>query len=476
MDQEQESTSPKNTVTVEDIGPCKKKVMVEVPQDAIKGKTDEQYSDLQKEAVVPGFRKGRAPRRLLEKRFGKETSEQVKLQILAEASDAAIKDNALNVFGEPDVNYEEIELPTEGAMKFEFEVEVWPEFDLPELEGIPVTKPQMEVSDEQIESELAQLRRLSGVWSPREDAPCEMEDQLLADVVIKAEDVEEAEKLDNTEVYVRKNGFVGSVPVDNLDEVLVGAKAGESKQVTVEVPKTFFREEYRGKKVDITIEIKDVKWLKPAELDAAFLERFESENEDDLKEKIRDMLEGRLEDQARKDMSEQIYTYLLENANFDLPLDVVAQQATTVLQRQYVRLLQQGVDKEKMEEQMESLRASSEEQAQEQLKTFFVTDKVCDKLEIEVTDEEVNGHIAQLAIQRGQRPEKMKEQMERDGSLSQFRLEIRQNKCISKLLESATITEGKPQKKADKTAKKKKTSTKKTTKKSSKKLDKQDDN
>ena len=305
MDQEQESTSPKNTVTVEDIGPCKKKVIVEVPQDAIKGKTDEQYQDLQKEAVVPGFRKGRAPRRLLEKRFGKETSEQVKLQILAEASDAAIKDNELNVFGEPDVSYEEIELPTEGALKFEFEVEVWPEFDLPELEGIPVTKPQMEVSDEQIDSELAQLRRLSGVWAPREDAPCELEDQLLADVVIKADDVEEAEKLDNTEVYARKNGFVGSVPVENLDEVLVGAKAGESKQVTVEVPKTYFREEYRGKKVDITIEIKDVKWLKPAELDAAFLERFESENEDDLKEKIRDMLDGALVDQVRPDTTEQ---------------------------------------------------------------------------------------------------------------------------------------------------------------------------
>lgn len=468
MGQEQESTAPKNTVTVEDIGPCKKKVMVEVPADAIKGKTDEQYRDLQKEAVVPGFRKGRAPRRLLEKRFGKETSEQVKLQILAEASDAAIKDNELNVFGEPDINHEEIELPSEGPLKFEFEVEVWPEFELPDLENIPVTKPKMEVTDEQIDTELAQLRRLSGVWAPREEGACEVEDQLLADVVIKAEEVEEAEKLDNTEVYVRKNGFVGSVPVDNLDEVLVGAKAGETRQVTVEVPKTYFREEYRGKKVDISIEIKDVKWLKPAELDAAFLERFEAEGEDDLKEKIQDMLEGRLENQARNEMSEQIYTYLLDNVSFDLPLDVVAQQATTVLQRQYVRLLQQGLSKEKMEEQMESLRASSEEQAQEQLKTFFVIDKVCDKLEIEVTDEEVNGHVAQLAIQRGQRPEKMREQMERDGSLSQFRLEIRQNKCISKLLESAAITEAKTQKKADKTAKKKKTDSKKTTKKSSK--------
>ena len=81
-------------------------------------------------------------------------------------------------------------------------------------------------------------------------------------------------------------------------------------------------------------------------------------------------------------------------------------------------------------------------------------DKVADKLDVEVTEEEINGHIAQVAIQRGQRPEKMKEQMERDGSLSQFRLDIRQNKCINKLLDSADITEteaqteAKPKKKA----------------------------
>jgi FKBP-type peptidyl-prolyl cis-trans isomerase (trigger factor) len=87
-------------------------------------------------------------------------------------------------------------------------------------------------------------------------------------------------------------------------------------------------------------------------------------------------------------------------------------------------------------------------------------DKVADKLEIEVTEEEINGHIAQIAIQRGQRPEKMKEQMERDGSLAQFRMDVRQNKCINKLLETADITEQEAQgaeakpKRARKTAKK----------------------
>jgi trigger factor len=159
-------------------------------------------------------------------------------------------------------------------------------------------------------------------------------------------------------------------------------------------------------------------------------------------------------------MSEQIYQHLLRNTDFDLPLDIVARQAGTILQRQYINLLQRGLSRQQVEEQMEQLRAGSEEQAKEQLKTFFIMDKVADKLEIEVTEEEINGHIAQIAIQRGQRPEKMKEQMERDGSLAQFRMDVRQNKCINKLLETADITEQEAQateakpKKARKTAKK----------------------
>ena len=478
--EEQEKQAPQNIVTIEEVGPCKKKVMIEVPEEAIKTATDEQYKSLQKDAVLPGFRRGRAPRRLLEKRFGKETTEQIKLQLLAEASDAAIKDNELNIFGEPDVDHENIELPAQGPMKFEFEVEVWPEFELPNLEGIPVTKTKLEVEDEQVQEELDQLRKYSGVWAPREEgAACEMDDRLLADVSIKLEDVDEPEKLDNTDISVRANGYVGSIPVEKLDEELVGIKPGETKQISVEVPKTYFNEDYRGKKADITIEVKEVKWLKPAEVDATFLERFGAETEDDLRESIQGMLDSRLEAEARSGMAEQIYKYLLENTDFDLPLDVVAQQASSVLQRQYVRMLQQGLSREKMDEEMANLKASSEDEAKNQLKTFFVIDKVCDKLDVQVTDEEVNGQVAQMAIQRGQRPERMKEQMARDGSLGQFRLEIRQNKCIEKLLETAAITEaeaGAETKKAKKTAKKKETGAKKTTKKSSKKSETKDEN
>jgi trigger factor len=452
----EQTSEIKNEVTIENIGPCKKKIIIEVPQEAITAAADKQYESLRKEVVLPGFRKGRAPRRLLEKRFGKETSDQIKLQLLSEAGDAAVKDNNLNILRDPDIDYEKIELPVTGSMKFEFEVEVRPDFDLPNLEGIPVEKTIFEVTKESIDGEIEQLRVWSGLWTPKDEDAIELNNQIIADVILKAENAESEEKLNNIEVYVRPHGAVGAIQIEKLDELLLGAKVGQTKKTTIEVPRTYFKEEYRGKKVDIQITIKDIKWLKPAELNQDFFNHFGVADENELREKITESLKHRLENQSREQMSQQIYKYMLDNTNFDLPMDVVADQATGILQRQYTNLLRQGIPTEKLVEQMEQLRAGSEEQAKEQLKAFFIMDKVADKLKIDVAEEEINGHIAQVAHQRGQRPEKMKDAMMRDGSLSQFRLQVREDKCITKLLESAKITEVKEvksEKKAEKATK-----------------------
>ncbi len=452
---DKQATEPKNTVTIKDAGPCKKKVTIEIPEETIKLAADDKYEQLRKEAVLPGFRKGRAPRRLLEKRFGKETSEQIKLKLLAEASESALKDNNIDSLNEPDIDYEKLELPETGVMKFEFEVEVRPEFKLPALEGIEVKKTKLQVTDEQVAAETEQLQKYSGMWTPREKGKIELDDQVIADVIIKTEGIDEEQKLDNTQIFVRKQGFVAEVPVENLDEHLLGAAPGETKKITVEVAKTYFREQYRGKKVDLQIDIKDIKFLKPAELNEALLKRFGVQNKAELEEKIRDSLKARLEQQAKQDMAEQIYKYLLDNTKFDLPLDIVARQSENLQRRQYVNLLRQGLPKEQIDEQIDRLKAASDEQAKEQLKTFFTMDKTAGELGIDVTEEEINGYIAQLAIRRGQRPERLREQMARDGSLAQIGLQLRDDKCIEKLLETAKITETEAKKKTTKKIEKK---------------------
>jgi trigger factor len=167
-------------------------------------------------------------------------------------------------------------------------------------------------------------------------------------------------------------------------------------------------------------------------------------NEDELRKSLRERLQTRLQNQAKSEMAEQIYQYLFEKTDFELPVSVVADQAVSLLRRQYVNLMMQGIQREMIDQHIEQLKSSSEQQAQQQLKIFFIMDKISDKLGIKTTEEEINGHIAQMAIQRKIRPERMKEEMQRDGSLDQFKLQVREQKCVAKLLETAKITEVEP--------------------------------
>ncbi|MFH1615041.1 MAG: trigger factor [Planctomycetota bacterium] len=462
-DQETETTEMKNTVTIEDTGPCKKKVVIEVPEEKIKEALDKEYSELGRDAIVPGFRKGRAPRRLLEKRFGKDIRKQVKLKLLVDAAEEAKKDNDLDVLGEPDIDQENIELPESGSLKFEFEIEVRPEFDLPVLENIPVEKVKFEVTDEQIAEEIMRLRKRMGLWAPVEDGSVAAGDQVIADISVKAEDEQEEQTHTNSVIFVRDPGFVGAVPVENLVEVLAGAKQGDVKKISTEVSKTYYDKQYRGKKVDVGISIKDIKRLEAAGLDENFFRQVGVSDEQELKAKVHEAINSRLEEQQRSTMAGQIYQYLLDNTEFDLPLDVVAAQSAQILQRRYSELLMRGLDRKKVEERMEQLRGSSDDQAKKQLKLFFVMSKVAEKLDIEVSEEEINGQIARIALQRGQRPERVREQLTREGTLSQFALQLRENKCVERLLESAKVAEidssAKDTKKTEAVAKKK-TSTK----------------
>ncbi len=438
----EQQTEIKNNVKIKDAGPCKKKISIEIPPEAITAALDKQYKDLGKDAAVPGFRPGRAPRRLLEKRFGKEVAEQTKLQLLAEAADNAVKDNELDTLGEPDIDFENIDLPAEGAMKLEFEIEVRPQFDLPKLEEIPVKKPHLDITEEKIDEGIKGLQKRFGTWEPT-DKPVKQDDMVIADVVLKPEN-EEEEKIENTDVFVRQTGFAAKVPVEGLDKILKGAKIGDEKKTTVDVPATFFNEKYRGKKIDITITIKQIKALKDAELNEEFFKNLGVENEKELREKFTENLEQQNEYQQKAAMRDDVYKYLLDKTKFDIPEDIAADQAEQLYRRQLSQLLMSGLPKEKIDEQIDALKSETLEDAKRQLKSFFIMDAVAKKLEIEATPEEINGHIAQAAFSRGIRPDKMREQMAKDGSITQFALEVREQKCIEKILESAKITEEKP--------------------------------
>ena len=138
-------------VTVEDTGPARKALTIEVPAERIAAKIETSFGRLKSDAILPGFRRGRAPQRLLEKRFGTSIRDEVRGQLLSECYSQAIEDEKLDVIGEPDVaDFDSITLPESGPLTFRVEVEVSPKVELPPLEGIEVKKAKMEVTDEQV--------------------------------------------------------------------------------------------------------------------------------------------------------------------------------------------------------------------------------------------------------------------------------------------------------------------------------------
>ena len=146
------------TITVQDIGPARKCLTIEVPADRISGKFDDSYKQLQSDANIPGFRKGRAPRRLIERRFSTTVRDDVKGQLISECFAQAVDDHKLEVIGEPDMKeLETIELPEDGPLKFQVEVEVAPTVELPPLEGIAVNDQTVPVKEADVDQELEAL-------------------------------------------------------------------------------------------------------------------------------------------------------------------------------------------------------------------------------------------------------------------------------------------------------------------------------
>ena len=153
----EEQAKLKCDVNITDSGPWKKKIAITIPRSEVDKRREEKYGELMKDAQVPGFRKGRAPRRLIEKRFGEEVGDQLKLGLMADALQQIEDDQDFEVLGEPDFDPAKVEMPEAGDFSFDYEVEVKPTFELPSLENIKIEKPMFEVTGERVDEALQDM-------------------------------------------------------------------------------------------------------------------------------------------------------------------------------------------------------------------------------------------------------------------------------------------------------------------------------
>ena len=439
---------PEQNVTVEDAGPALKRLNVEIPEDRIKAKIEESFGSLRDDAVLPGFRRGRAPRRLLEKRFSESIRNDVKGQLLSESYTQALEDHDLDVIGEPDVkDIEKLELPESGAMSYTVEVEVTPEFELPAFDGLKVEIEEKTVADDDVTKEIEQLRERNGSMTVVEDATIAEGDYVEADVQVRVgenagDDAEVAFTQSGvyTLVHGEDKGFKGHVAgilIEDLGKRLTGKKPGDSEMISMTGPEGHENEQIKGQPITVVLKLSKVHRLKPAEV-SDLLPQFGMENEDELKERVRTMLEQRAEQETAAAAHKQITEQLVDQTSLELPEGLKGRQIERTLQRERMQLLYQGTDAEEIEAKLAETRQKGEDAAVRQLKTFFVLDKAAKQLEIEVTENEINGRIAMMAMQQQRRPEKLRSEMRNRGELEQLYLSIREQKTLDAVLKKTT--------------------------------------
>jgi len=425
-------------VSVETIATCKKRLSITIPREEIDAKFDERFSELEREAFVPGFRPGHAPRRLIEKRFREAVAEEIRAKLVAEALEKALQEQNLDVVGEPNLDPEKVELPDEGPMTFTVDLEVRPEFDLPEgysripLDG--VERPQ--VTDETVAQALERLREQHGrLETLPEDEPAGERDLVVADLTIQAGDVMVVDR-QNVRLPLREVAIEG-IRLDVLPDLLKGVKAGETRTAQITIGAEADNEEVRGREADLTVKVARIERLRLPD-DAELLAAAGYEDMEALRAAIRRQQESRSEAQFRDAQEEAVRRWLLEHCQFDLPEDLVRRHANRLLQRRLMSLQYRGVPAEEIERHMEDLSGASSEQAARDLRLYFIIDAIAKKENLEVTDAEVNARIQFMAVQYGRRPDRLREEMAASGGLDALRTQILEDKVIRTLVDRAT--------------------------------------
>ncbi len=427
-------------IKVEDAGPATKKVSVEIPQEKIQEELGKQLKDLRREAAVPGFRVGHAPAKLIEKKFGNEIKEQVRRALISESYQQAVEKNNLQVLGDPEFDASaNIGLPAEGPLNYAFEVETQPEIVLPNLTGIAVKKPKIEVKDENVEQAMSNLREQQGTLVPVEDRGIEAKDYLSADVHLKVDGNVVAHQHDAQ--LVARPARIGGIEVADFDKQVEGAKAGETRSFNVKGPENHPNEAVRGKDVQMEVTIKDIKHLELAEITPEFLEDLGFENEQEIRDALREQMVERIDYDIAQAQREQVSKYLLENTTLELPTKMSAKQVDRVVQRRAIDMLTRGVPQDQVMAQLDQIRYGAAEEAGRELKLFFILQKIAGDQKTDVNEEELNGRIALLAVQKGERPEKVKQEMSKDGSLSSLYIQMREQKALDEILKSAQVEE-----------------------------------
>ena len=341
------------SVDVQEVSACERHVTVSIPREDIERYFEKEFDELVPKAEVPGFRTGRAPRALVENKFRKQISDQVKGTILMDSLSQISDTQDYSAISEPNLDFDQVNIPDEGDMTYEFDIEVRPEFEMPEWKGLKMERPEHEFTDEDIDKHIVKLSAQFADLAPVDDV-AQAADYVICNIVSKhGNDIVAEEK--EQSIQVRPIVSFADATLEGFDKLVSGSRSGDKVSASVEISEFADNEELQGKTVDIEFEILDVKRIESVSTkDVAAKVGIESEEE--LRKLIGNSMEEQLKYAQREKIRDQISTSLTESANWELPPDLLRRQSGRELDRAVMEMRSSGFSEDEIVSRKNGLR------------------------------------------------------------------------------------------------------------------------
>src|SRR6185503_10739523 len=430
-----------------DVSPTRKEIKIELEPEIVRQTFDTISDRYAKQASVPGFRRGHAPRSVVRTRFKSEIRGEVLRELIPEAVNSAIEKHELAAIGEPDVhldNSESLETIGDGPISFHVGVEVFPIVELGQYKGLEATRSVRPITDDDVTQMLDQLREASAALQPVEDRGAELGDTVTVSFhgtyLDQPEGETPAEDINVADVDVNLGGQgVQQEFTDNL----LGLKADDQKTFTVSYPEDFTSKGLAGKRVEYEAKVTAVRRKELPELDDEWARSLgeEFESIETLKAKVREDLERRAAADADHHLRNEVMRQLLAAHEFEVPQSFVDQQTNFRMENVVREMIGRGIDPRSQELNWDGARDELKEQAVADVRGSMLLERIAETEEIKVTDEEIATEIETIAHASRQPIEQVRATLTKDGGERSIAHRLRNRKALDLLIENAKVTD-----------------------------------
>ncbi|GMW00261.1 MAG: trigger factor [Candidatus Hydrogenedentota bacterium] len=424
---------------VEYKGECAYEVKVVVPAVNRSKQADEMYDELKDGAEVPGFRRGKVPRRVLERRFAKAVRSEATGKLVSAAFQKLIKDKDLDPIQMPDIDglEEANELPEGEPISFTFKFEVHPRVKLGNYKGVAVERPVVTVDDADLNDAIEDLRTRYAVYENLEEGAAQDGDQVIIDFKGLVDGNEFAGGSAQSYPYIigTKRFF------PEFEAALAGAKKGATLSCDVTLPDTLPNEDLRGKKAAFTIEVKELKRRELPALDDDFAAQAGYENVDDLKTKYRAQLQDASGAQSDRISQERALDAVIESSEFEIPKSLIDSVAQDVHREMVQELVRARVPVKQIEERDELLQTQSREAAIRDIKRLVTLNEIGKTEKVEVTEADFEQEAHAIAARTGLQFDMVSRYMAGDDQRGSYEARLFREKALKWVMENAAVTD-----------------------------------